>query len=175
MGILLRFREEPVAFMGDISKMHLQICLPESDTHLHRYLWRDLDVTKPPTVYRLLRVTFGDKPSPEMANFVMRKIAETTGESYPEAAVILNRDRYMDDIIHSCESTNLAEKLTRDIDTVLATGSFKIKEWFHSKSSEEKETDLDCQNLDNVKTLGVSWNCSTDTIHFRVKDLSVEL
>ena len=110
MGILLRFREEPVAF---ISKMYLQIRLPESDTHLHRYLWRDLNVSKPPTIYRLLRVTFGDEPSPEMAAFVMRKIAETTGESYPEAASILNRDRYMDDITHSCESTKLAEKTNK--------------------------------------------------------------
>ena len=41
LGVLLRFREEPVAFSGDISKMFLQIMLPDSDTQVHRFLWRN--------------------------------------------------------------------------------------------------------------------------------------
>ena len=32
LGVLLPFREEPVAFSGDILKMFLQIMLPDSDT-----------------------------------------------------------------------------------------------------------------------------------------------
>ncbi|KAK3749297.1 hypothetical protein QZH41_007559 [Actinostola sp. cb2023] len=75
LGVLLRFREEPIAFVGDISKMFLQILLPDEDTHVHRFLWRDLDLTRKPTVYALQRVTFGDKPSPDMASFVMLKMA----------------------------------------------------------------------------------------------------
>ena len=76
LGVLLRFREEKVAFTGDISKMFLQILLPEEDTHVHRLLWRNLDQTREPTTYALQRMTFGDKPSPDMASFVMLKIAE---------------------------------------------------------------------------------------------------
>ena len=76
LGVLLHFREEKIAFTGDISKMFLQILLPEKDTHVHRFLWRNLDKTKQPTRYALQRVTFGDKPSPDMASFVMLKITE---------------------------------------------------------------------------------------------------
>ena len=36
LGVFLRFREEPIAFVGDISKMYLQIELPEEDKHVYR-------------------------------------------------------------------------------------------------------------------------------------------
>ena len=71
LGVLLRFREERVAFTGDISKMFLQILLAKEDTHVHRFLWRNIDTSKETTTYALQRVTFGDKPSPDMASFVI--------------------------------------------------------------------------------------------------------
>lgn len=46
LGILLRFREEPVAFIGVISKMFLQILVPKRDCHVHRFLWRNIDTTQ---------------------------------------------------------------------------------------------------------------------------------
>lgn len=112
--------------------MYLQICLPEEDTHVHRFLWRNLDLTKKPTVYVLQRVTFGDKPSPDIASFVMLKIAKDNEAENPDAAVILRRDRYMDDLIHSCPTPEEAIQRTKELDIVLATGSFKIKEWLCS-------------------------------------------
>lgn len=42
LGVILRFREDPVALAGDISKMYLQILLPERETHVYRFLWRNL-------------------------------------------------------------------------------------------------------------------------------------
>ena len=76
LGVRQRFREEKVAFSGDISKMFFQILLPKEDTHVHRFLWRSLDTTRKPTTYALQRVTFGDKPSPDMTSFVMLKTAK---------------------------------------------------------------------------------------------------
>lgn len=83
LGVLLRFREEPIGFVGDISKMFLQIRLPEEDTQVHRFLWRNLDQSKKPTPYALQRVTFGDEPSPDMASFVMLKMAKDNKEDNP--------------------------------------------------------------------------------------------
>ncbi|XP_046555836.1 uncharacterized protein LOC124265089 [Haliotis rubra] len=134
-GVLLRFREEVVSFVGDISKMYLQILLPESDTQVHRFLWRNLDVNRKPQIYRLLRVTFGDKPSPDMASYVILHIAEENKEEFPEAAVVLQRDRYMDDLIHSCSSPEQAVQKIQDLDKILSTGSFHIKEWYCSSET----------------------------------------
>ena len=132
LGVLLRFREEPIGFIEDISKMYLQICLREEDTHVHRYLWRNLDQSKSPTVYALQRVTFGDKPSPDMASFVMLKMAKENQENNRNTATVLSRDRYMDDLIHSCPTPRKAIDTIRELDRVLDTGSFKIKEWLSS-------------------------------------------
>ena len=61
LGVLLRFREEVVAFTGDILKMFLQVRLPESDCQVHRILWRDLKTSVELSTYVLLRVNFCDK------------------------------------------------------------------------------------------------------------------
>lgn len=193
LGVLLRFREEQVAFSGDISKMFLQILLPEEDTHVHRFLWRNLDTTREPTTYALQRVTFGDKPSPDMASFVMLRMAEENEKECPRAATILKRDRYVDDLIHSCPSTDEAAKSIEEVDKVLATGSFKIKEWLCSSTVEKaSESDQPKQvsvsesipepvtsivNLDGEeenKTLGVVWNLKRDVIGFASKEVKVE-
>ncbi len=105
IGVLLRFREEPIAFAGDISKMFLQILLPERDCQVHCFLWRNMETSQEPSFYVLLRVTFGDKPSPDMASFVMLKIAEENRVRAPDASKILKRDRHVDDLIHLFSST----------------------------------------------------------------------
>ena len=66
-GVVLRFRENQVAFMGDISKMYHRIRIPETDQHVHRFLWRNLQTHRKPDVYVKTVLTFGDKPAPAMA------------------------------------------------------------------------------------------------------------
>ncbi|XP_028403964.1 uncharacterized protein LOC114526564 [Dendronephthya gigantea] len=138
LGVLLRFREEAVAFAGDILKMFLQVLLPESDCQVHRFLWRDMETSREPSTYVLLRVTFGDKPSPDMASFVMLKIAEEHPETTPEASKIIERDRYVDDLLHSCPSNTDAIQRISDIEKILNTGSFPIKEW-HCSSKKVRD------------------------------------
>ena len=41
--ILIKFRKEPVALVGDISQMYHQLVLRPEDRPLHRFLWRNLD------------------------------------------------------------------------------------------------------------------------------------
>ncbi|XP_067650866.1 uncharacterized protein [Haliotis asinina] len=181
-GVLIRFREDYTAVVGDISKMYLQILLPESDTDVHRYLWRDLDTSRKPDVYKLLRVAFGDKPSPNMASYVMLRIASENKNSHPDGAVILERDRYMDDLIHSCPSDDIAVERVRQVDDILASGSFQIKKWYSSsvnvlnilepnREHDGKESiDLD---KEEIKTLGVVWKPKHDILTFSVKDVQL--
>jgi len=133
----------------------------------------------------------------------MLKIAKENEIEYPDAAVILRRDRYMDDLIHSCPTPQLAVSRMTALDKALARGSFKIKEWYCSSQPKRKEkrdsnpvkpaTPKDRVgkatlsqgivppatgvNLDGergqIKTLGVGWNPQTDTVNFKVKDLQI--
>ena len=47
-GVLMRFKEEKVVFVGDISKMFHSIEIPLVDQMTHRFPWRDLDTSKEP-------------------------------------------------------------------------------------------------------------------------------
>ena len=64
-GVVLRFRENQVAFIGDISKMYHRIRIPEMDQHVHRFLWRNLQTHREPDVYVKTVLTFRDKPAPQ--------------------------------------------------------------------------------------------------------------
>ncbi|XP_068684544.1 uncharacterized protein [Montipora foliosa] len=117
-------------------------------------------------------------------------------KSTHDAATILRRDRYMDDLIHSCSTPQEAVNRMTALDQVLAKGSFQIKEWYcsfqlkrtkvieapltetkegtaqsdHHQDLQVKEVNLDGERK-HIKTLGVGWNPSTDTLNFTVKDL----
>ena len=151
LGVLLRFREEAVAFAGDISKMFLQVLLPESDCQVHRFLWREMETSQEPTTYVLLRVTFGDKPSPDMASFVMLKMAKEHRQTAPVASKIIKRDRYVDDLIHSCPSVSDAFQRITDVEKILSTGSFKIKKW-HCSSDQLQERLSERSELANARS-----------------------
>ena len=67
LGIMIRFREERVAIMGDLKKMYHSIKISEIDQHVHRFLWRDFDVYRDPDTYIMTTVSFGDKPAGTIA------------------------------------------------------------------------------------------------------------
>ncbi|XP_068704062.1 uncharacterized protein [Montipora capricornis] len=50
-GVVMRFRENPVAICGDIAKMYHMIEIPEDDQHVHRFLWRNFEVNRQPDIY----------------------------------------------------------------------------------------------------------------------------
>ncbi|XP_077981413.1 uncharacterized protein LOC144436486 [Glandiceps talaboti] len=173
-GVMLRFRENETAVIGDISKMYHRILIPERDQHVHRFLWRDLNVSKKPEVYVKTVLTFGDKPAPAMAQTALKRTAEEGEKLYPEAARILKENTYMDDICDSVHTVKEAQKLTKQIDTVLAEGGFKVKGWMSNQPLNEETADLDktelklLPNVTEEKVLGQVWEPEGDTLRFKV-------
>lgn len=49
LGILVRFRENEVAFIGDIKKMYHTVKTTVLHQHTHWFLWRDMVTDKAPT------------------------------------------------------------------------------------------------------------------------------
>ena len=174
-GVVLRFRENQVAFLGDISKMYHRIRIPEMDQHVHRFLWRNLQTHREPDVYVKTVLTFGDKPAPAMAQIALRKTAEEAKEAFPVAAQVIQDNTYMDDICDSVPTTEEARDLTREIDSVLETGGFTVKGWVSNKvetleaPKEEQEAATFLQGGSVEKVLGMVWDSSTDTFSFAVK------
>ena len=77
IGILLRFREESVAFIADIKGMFHQFYVAEQYRNLLRFLWwKEGDPKKELVEYRMKVHLFGAASSPGCANFGLKRAAD---------------------------------------------------------------------------------------------------
>ena len=75
-GVLIRFREEEVAFSADIEGMFYQTNLMPSDTDALRFLWWPSSIDDTPEDYKMLLHIFGAKSSPYCANKALSMTAQ---------------------------------------------------------------------------------------------------
>lgn len=90
LGVLIRFRKEPVAITADIQKMfHCFLVEPEHRNFL-RFLWfKNNDLTKEVIEYRMRVHVFGNSPSPAVAIYGLRRAAqEGDSESGPDVVTL---------------------------------------------------------------------------------------
>ena len=166
-GVLIRFCENPVAFIGDVFKMFNAIKLSFLDQHTHRFVWRGMDENRKPDHYALTAVPFGDKPSGSIAILAMKKTAELNKYKFPDAYEIIDRDSYVDDIIHSTDTVETGKRCMKEIDKVLAEGGFKIKNWIIS-GDPNCEDEINIITSDIEMVLGLVWKPKTDVYQFKV-------
>ena len=173
LGVLLRFRENHVGFVGDVRKMYHSVQLSESDQHTHRFLWRDLEQGRKPDTYVITAVSFGDKPASAIASLALRKTAELGEVKCPVASNTIKGNAYMDDILGSEANIEKVKEVTGNIDKILSAGGFHIKEWIVSSSANKLTKDLftDDDKYDEFrsKVLGVVWDTIADQLYYKVK------
>ena len=72
VGVLLRFRREPVTVMADVRSMFHQVRVSKSDIDFLRFIWwRDGDIEQDPIDHRMLVNLFGAVSSPSCASFAL--------------------------------------------------------------------------------------------------------
>jgi hypothetical protein len=165
LGVLLRWRETPIAVVGDISKMFHQILMDSKSSHTHRLLWRIMDSNREPDIYIKQVWTFGNVAAPAVANIAVDLTAEKYSTRYPETSQAILNQRYMDDIVDSLANEIEASERIRQIDEILASGHFKIKAWHSNK---QFPGIIDC--TDTEKVLGTKWHKSTDSRSIQVTE-----
>ena len=158
LGVILRWRENLVAIVGDIKKMFNSVYLREEEQHCHRFLWTNLNYGKTPDIYVMTRVNMGDRPAGTISTEAMYLTAEMFQQSHPKAAVFLRSGSYVDDLLESVSDMLVAESLTNEAESLLNKGGFKIKYWL--KSGESLEGD------GITEVLGLSWIPQSDCIIF---------
>ena len=111
--VLLRFRRYPAAIACDISEMYLKIRLYPQDKSCHRFLWRDLDASNLPRVYKFTQWVFGINASPFLAQCVSQSHAMLLRQSHPRASETILKYTYMDgsmnSVLNEVEGINLYE------------------------------------------------------------------
>ena len=99
--ILVRFRENRVALVGDIEKAFLNIAVDVNDRDCLRFLWVDdaRDSNSNVVVYRFCRVVFGLNASPFLLNGTIRHHLATFAEADPKFVKKMVDSFYVDDLI----------------------------------------------------------------------------
>lgn len=182
-SVLLKFREEKVAFMSDIKKMFYQVRVPNKDRDYLRFLWfSEGNLQVPPEQYRLKVHVFGAVSSPSCSNYALRRVAEDNPSASKEAIYTIKNNFYVDDLVKSVPHEEDAISLINEIRALLSKGGFELC-GFASNSiqvlSSLPREDLS-KELDNVslsaeedlpyeRALGVVWKISQDALGFKIK------
>ena len=127
-----------------------------------------MNTNQEPDHYILLRVTFGDRPSGAIAILALRKTAEMFKNEFPESALILINNSYVDDIIFSVDRIDIAESRMSEIGHILKEGGFDIKEWNVSKKERNSNPMINIADKDTDKVLGILWNSESDKFKFQI-------
>ena len=122
LGIILRFREERVGMVGDISKMYHSIEISPFDQMTHCFLWRNLEYDREPETFAMQVVNFGDRPSATIAMVALRKTTEMFTTLHREASEIIISNSYMDDIVDSKPSIAEVNNIIEKINVILHKG-----------------------------------------------------
>ena len=164
LGILLRWREEQVALVGDIRKMFHSVYLKPLEQHCHRFLWRNLKTDQAPDVYVMTRVNMGDTPAPAIITEAIYKTADMFESDSPKAANLLKRSSYVDDLIDSEPSKSEALAVACETENVLAKGGFAVKCWQFSQESGTRTGSELCVENDKVTTPSGSVHTPTNML-----------
>ena len=181
-GVLIRFRKEPVAVIGDIKLMFHQCFVMEQDRRFLRFLWWPAgDTSQKPRVHAMKVHLFGGKSSPSVVNYCMRKIAEDNVEEFSELAIdTLRRSFYMDDMIRSVSTVEEATHLIPEMQSLLQAGGFELGKFMSTsreviKTVEEDKRAKSLQNIDlrdsslpQESALGLKWNVEGDFFTYSV-------
>ena len=124
--ILIRWRLYPVAFTGDISKMYHNVRTGQMEANLRRLLWRDCEQNRPPDIYCFQTVTFGDRPAGCIVVSALRATADMFTSISEDAASVIKKDSYMDDVISGEYEIGPAKHLVSYIERIAEKGGFKF-------------------------------------------------
>ena len=128
LGVLLRFRQEQIAIVGDIKNMFYQVFVDRADRDACRFLWfPDGDLSLQPVSYRMNVHIFGCTSSPSVAAFALRKTAsDNEAEVSAEAVSIVNNDFYVDDVCTSVSNVDDAKKILAQVSKLSKCGGFHL-------------------------------------------------
>lgn len=181
VGVLMRFRQEPIAFMADIEAMFYQVRVRPEDCNYLRFLWwPDGDVEREPEEYQMLVHLFGGASSPSCANYALKRTAEDNADEFDKTTIqTVKENFYVDDCLRSVSTEKEAIQLSSQLRALLDKGGFRLTKWMSNSlpvldSIPQSERATSVRNLDfnneslMERALGVQWNVHEDTFSYRI-------
>ena len=155
VGVITRFRQDPVAFMCDNEAMFHQVRVRPTDCDALRFLWwPERNLALPPEEYQMTVHLFGAASSPSCANFALKQVAEDHKTEFDlETIQTVKRNFYVDDCLKSADTNEGAIRLASQLRNLLAKAGFKLTKWTSNspevmKSLPESERSTTVTSLD---------------------------
>lgn len=173
LSILLRFRQHLYVVTADIEKMYRQIYIAESQRSLQQIIWRS-NPSESIKTYTLNTVTYGTASAPYLATRCLTQLGYEASNNDVKHAIC--HDFYVDDFLSGRDTIEDTIALCNGVVESLQSAKFKLRKW-HSNSEQilkNVSDDHDISNSVNLcanelsKTLGLLWNCSTDSLTFSI-------
>ena len=103
VGVLTRFREEPVAFIVDVEAMFHQVRVPEDQRSLLRFLWwENGDIRNPIEDHEMCVHASDGISSPSCSNYALKQTSVDNGKEFgTDAARTLRQNFYVDNKLKS--------------------------------------------------------------------------
>ena len=187
-NVLLRFRMNKIALIGDLEKAFLQISINPDQRDLLRFLWfDDSDLENARIVkLRFTRLAFGLTCSPYILNSTIRHHLEGCQNSDPEFTKNVINSLYVDDYASSFNSESEAFEMYRKLKETFKNGGFNMRKWgsnctklldkiesaenLYQDRAQNSRTSIESNKSNVTKVLGVPWDQSSDKLSL---DLSV--
>ncbi|GBM53925.1 hypothetical protein AVEN_64846-1 [Araneus ventricosus] len=179
--LLLRFRENPVAFTADVKSAFLQIELDFPDRDFTRFFWTD-NLNNEPYVLNFTRVLFGLGPSPYLLAVTLKHHFEKYKEQYPPTFDLLNSSVYVDDLIGGQNDVPDALRTTLECLQIFSDAGMLLRKWrtnskqlnllWQQEGVETEFSETSAVDLrPPIKVLGLASDSERDSIYFDPKDL----
>ena len=123
INVLVRFRQHSFAIQADVEAMYNQVRVPKSDRDALRFLWmNDNEVVH----YRMTSHLFGGKWCASSSAYTLRRTAQDSASIDPSVREAIERNFYVDDLLHSCASSEDARLIIHETPEVLHEGGFNL-------------------------------------------------
>ena len=127
LGILLMFRQYPIALVADIEGMFNQVKVPPADSDALRFLWWEDSDLERPSEFQMTSHIFGATDSPSCANFCLKRAAEARkGRFGDEAVRAVDKDFYLDDFETSVRTVTEASSLAGEVTCLPSEAGFRL-------------------------------------------------
>lgn len=178
-GILLRFRQHPIALMCDIEKMFHQFHVQQCDRDYLRFLWwKNGNTETQPQVYRMKVHLFGAASSPGCANYGLKYLAKEHCHTHPVGSEFMEKDFYVDDGVTSTNTVERAIQPAQEATEICAQGGLRLHKFISNNPAvlqsipssecaiETKTKDLTFKDMPQERALGIQWSIEKDCFKF---------
>lgn len=141
--------------------------------------WPTGDLNEEPREYCMVKHLFGATLSPACANFSLMKTASIYQSEFdPVTAQTVKKNMYVDDLMKSVSSPEIAMRLSSQLRELPAKGGFRLTKWLSNDrevlaeipQSERASSvvNQEIEDLPTTCTLGLKWNVETDKFVWEV-------